>query len=146
MSDIKNTQLDGDLSLGRNLSMGGDLACQGNASLGGDLKIRGWLEAPNVKHVNKGMFSTEENLRETYPVPRNGWWAIVGDELPGPIYVGWKGKWIPTGKTGGNPTIDSENFERIIRLTDEDIDEITGQDSTSSPPASGGESGGSGEE
>lgn len=123
---MSNEHIEGNLSTSQDITAGGDLKVRGDSTFDHDVVIKGWLDAHNLKHVNKGMFQTLENLKKSYPVPKNGWWAIVGDSLPGPIYVGWKGMWIATGNVGGNPTIDSECFENIITITKEEINEITG--------------------
>lgn len=124
MSSIKTTQIDGDVSVGRNIAIGGDVTVQGCSLVSGNLKVGGWLEAKNVKGANKGMFTTVDKLREAYPNPHDGWWAIVGSSLPGPIYVGYGGSWVSTGQTGGNPTLDSENLGTLqhdVNAMQEDI-------------------------
>ena len=102
MGSTKTTQIDGDVSIGRNIALGGNATLQGGALIKGDVKILGWLEAHNIKLPYKGLFTTPDNLNETYPHPHDGWWAIVGDTVPGPIYVAWHGKWGDTGVIGGN--------------------------------------------
>ena len=106
MSSVKTTQLDGDVSVGRNTSIGGSLIIQGGGRVKGTLVIDGWLDAKNIKGSNKGIFTTVEKLREAYPRPHDGWWAIVGNTLPSPIYVGDGGEWVATGESGGNPTLE----------------------------------------
>ena len=49
MSSVRTTQLDGDVSVGRNTSIGGNATVQGNAHIKGNCKVDGWLEAKNVK-------------------------------------------------------------------------------------------------
>ena len=110
MSSIKITKFDGDLSLGRNLSIGGKTTIQGNSHFKGGLKIDGWLDAPNIKGANKGIFTSVEKLKAEYPFPRNGWYAFVGTSLPASIYVGDGGNWVNTGGTGGNMTADVQQF------------------------------------
>lgn len=107
---IPTQQFEGDLSVGRDLTVGGDSQLRGNATVGHNLKVKGWLEARNIKWANKGLFTSEEKLNAAYPRPEKGWWAIVGNTLPGAIYVSENGKWIATGETGGNPSIDCQPF------------------------------------
>lgn len=114
MSSIKTTQIDGDVSVGRNVSIGGNTTIQGNGYIKGGFKVDGWLEAKNIKGANKGIFTTVEKLREAYPLPHDGWWAIVGRSLPSPIYVADGGAWVATGESGGNPTVDSEQYNNNI--------------------------------
>lgn len=117
MSSIPTKQIDGDVAVGRNVSAGGNANIQGNVRIGHNLKVEGWLDAPNIKGPNKGVFLNEDQLKEAYPVPRKGWWALVGDILPAPLYIVEDGKWVPTGEKAGNPNIDMEQYrEEVIRL------------------------------
>lgn len=109
MSSVKTTQLDGDVSVGRNTSIGGNVTIQGGGRVKGTFVIDGWLDAKNIKGSNKGIFTTVEKLREAFPRPHDGWWAIVGKSLPSPIYVGDGGEWVATGESGGNPTLEDTN-------------------------------------
>lgn len=109
MNSVKTTQLDGDVSVGRNTSIGGNITIQGGGRVKGTLTIDGWLDAKNIKGSNKGIFTTVEKLREAFPRPHDGWWAIVGKSLPSPIYIGDGGEWVATGESGGTPTLDDAN-------------------------------------
>lgn len=104
MSSVKTTQLDGDVSVGRNTSIGGNANVQGNATVKKNLKVEGWLDAKNIKSPGKGLFLTIEDLVKVYPNPHEGWWAIIGKTLPSPVYVVRKGMWVATGEVGGDPT------------------------------------------
>ena len=44
MSSIKTTQIDGDVSVGRNVAIGGKADIAGSAHIGHNLKVDGWLE------------------------------------------------------------------------------------------------------
>lgn len=113
--------MDGDVSIGRNADIGGRVTVQGSSLIKKNLKVEGWLDAKNIKGANKGIFTSVEKLREAYPLPHDGWWAIVGRTLPGPIYVGDGGEWVPTGEEGGNPTIDSEQYNEAVAELQNDI-------------------------
>ena len=121
MSSIKTTQIDGDVSVGRNVAIGGKATIQGSSHFKGSVKVEGWLDAKNIKGANKGIFTTVEKLKAAYPLPHDGWWAIVGSTLPGPIYVGDGGEWVATGETGGNPTIDSEQYNEAVAELQNDM-------------------------
>ena len=121
MSSVKNTQIDGDVSVGRNVSIGGNTTIQGKGHVKGSFKVDGWLEAKNIKGANKGVFTTVEKLREAYPRPHDGWWAIVGRSLPSPVYVAEGGVWVATGENGGNPTVDIEQYGRDISGLQDDL-------------------------
>ena len=97
MSSIKTTQVDGDVAIGRNVAMGGKLDVAGSATICHNLKVDGWLEARNIKGVNKGVFTSVTKLREAYPTPHDGWLAGVGDSSPFAAYVGDGGDWVATG-------------------------------------------------
>ncbi len=77
MSAIPTKHIDGDVSVGRNVSVGGDVNIQGRTRVGHDLVVEGWLDAPNIKGAQKGLFASPDDLRESYPQPRSGWWALV---------------------------------------------------------------------
>ena len=111
MSSIKTTHIDGDVSVGRNVAIGGKAEIAGSVSIGHNLKVDGWLEAPNIKGPNKGLFKSETELRETYPVPENGWWALVetdsskSSEYLGQLYVAVGGAWVAQLDGDGNPLL-----------------------------------------
>ena len=110
----ESKHIDGDVSVGRNTAIGGDATVQGKTHLKGNVMVDGWLEAKNIKGVSKGLFTTIEKLKAAYPLPHDGWWALVGVSLPAPIYVGDGGEWVPTGQSGGNPTIDSGQYNEAV--------------------------------
>ena len=76
-SSIPTEQFDGDMAVGRDITIGGNSAIRGSAKIGHNLIVNGWLEAKNIKAANKGLFKTEEQLRDAYPTPEKGWWALV---------------------------------------------------------------------
>ena len=86
---IRNTQIDGDISVGRNIAMGGDALVQGNSLLKGNATVEGWLIAANVVSTHKGYFDSVEELKFNYQHPQDGWWSFVGETL----YVVHKGEW-----------------------------------------------------
>ena len=135
MSSVKTTQVDGDVSIGRNVAVGGKTTVHGSSHFKGSVKVEGWLDAKNIKGANKGIFTSVEKLKTAYPLPHDGWWAIVGKTLPGPIYVGDGGEWVATGDVGGNPTIDSEQYNEAvaelqgdIALLQQDVTDIEAKD------------------
>lgn len=97
MSQIKTTAIEGDVAIGRHVAMGGNALIQGNATIKKNLKVEGWLDAPNIKGSDKGMFNTLTLLRASYPQPSDGWWALVGTSFPLKMYSGRGGQWVDTG-------------------------------------------------
>lgn len=106
MSSIKTTHLDGDVSVGRDVAIGGKATLQGDAHIKGSARIEGRLVANDVKVANKGFFTSVEDLVAAYPEPQDGWWAIVGNTIPGPIYTVKDGMWMDSGATGGTAAVE----------------------------------------
>lgn len=128
MSKIPTKQIDGDVAVSRNVSAGGNATVRGTATVGHNLKVEGWLDAPNVKGPNKGLFATGDKLNEAYPQPEEGWWALVGNTLPAQIYISDGGEWIAqtnadgTPKLGGNPTIDATSYMEEVEGIARDLE------------------------
>lgn len=123
MSSIKTTQIDGDVSVGRNVAMGGKAEIAGSVTIGHNLKVDGWLEAPNIKGANKGVFLSVQALREAYPNPHDGWMAGVGASTPFAAYIGHGGEWVATGGTI-EVTVDMSTYTEGVAQLQEDIDEV----------------------
>lgn len=124
MSAIPTKQIDGDVAVGRHVTIGGRAKIRGSATVGHNLRVEGWLDAPNIKGVAKGLFRTLEELNSSYPHPEAGWWALVGDTLPAALYVANGGKWEATGKSAGEPTVDCESYLRETEALQEAVDEL----------------------
>lgn len=122
MSQIKATEITGDVAVSRHVAAGGNATIQGNALVKKGLRVEGWLDAPNIKGPTKGVFRTEETLKSTYPHPFNGWWALVGDTLPAALYVAFDGKWVATGKTAGDINVDMQTFNEQLELLNADME------------------------
>lgn len=123
MSSIKTTQIDGDVSVGRNVAIGGKADIAGSVHVGHNMKVDGWLEAPNIKGANKGIFLTVQELREAYPNPHDGWMAGVGASTPFTAYVGKGGDWVATGGTI-EVTVDMSQYTEGVEQLQEDIDAV----------------------
>ena len=133
MSSIPTKQIDGDVAVGRDVNVGGKVNVKGSAKIGHNLTVDGWLEAKNIKGPNKGLFKTAAQLREAYPNPHEGWWALVtvegsaaSDHL-GQLYVADGGVWVAQvdgdGKPQlkGNPTIDSTEYNKAVEEMTTDL-------------------------
>lgn len=120
MNAIKTTHIDGDVSVGRNVSIGGRTTQQGNMHVKGSVKIDGWIDAKHIKAANKGLFLTAEDLMESYPEPRNGWWAIVGNTIPGIIHIAKEGTWYSTKQLGGSIEIDIDYYNNLFEKLSDD--------------------------
>ena len=130
MSSTPTKQIDGDVSVGRNVTIGGKATVRGSATIDHNLRVKGWLDAPNIKGPDKGLFKTPVQLREAYPNPQEGWWALVGDTLPAQVYMADGGFWVAqtnadgTPKLAGNPTIDASEFMEAVEEMMGELDEV----------------------
>lgn len=127
MEPIKNTQLDGDVSVGRDAFIGGGLITQGGGRIKGGLKVDGWLDAPNITGPSKGLYATVEDLEASCPKPLAGWWALVGNALPADIYVVSEGAWVAAGTKGGEPVLHGEEVEKLVKAVAEDAAAVARQ-------------------
>lgn len=94
----------------------------------GDLVVCGTLKASHIKQPYCGLFENIDRLLEAYPHPSVGMWAVIGNSIPGDIWVcKIDGKWEATGETGGGgdssfyvtkPELKSTN-DRVERLEQE---------------------------
>lgn len=114
----KNLDVERNLTVGNNATIGAKLVVQGNTEIKHNLAVDGWLDAPNIRPAAKGLFTTLASLEESYPSPEDGWWAIVGDTVPGEMYVAKDGKWVDTGEKSGSIDIDTTSL----------IDQITAEE------------------
>lgn len=89
---------------------------EGDVVINNDLTVGGIIRARGVKQPNKGLFHDLASLQKRYPFPEVGWWATVGDSVPGQIYrCDQTGVWSATGETGGLDYIDYENLENAVK-------------------------------
>lgn len=117
MAKIKsdtNQFVSGDLGVGRSLSVGGDLNLRGDARVEHGLAVKGWLDAPNVLDACKGFFRDYSSLKQEYPMGQNGWWALVGHELPAAIWRVENHVWVDTGATGGEGFITDAALKALL--------------------------------
>ena len=120
MSAIKTTQIDGDISVGRNVTLGGRVRIAGSVIIGHNLKIDGWLEAPNIIGPLKGIYESEDDLRARYPRPRDGWMAFVGQSTPFACFVSRDGDWVSTG-CNVDVTVNMSRFEEDLSRLHDDV-------------------------
>lgn len=93
---------------------------EGDVVINNDLTVAGMIRARGVKQPNKGLFHDLASLQKRYPFPEVGWWATVGDSVPGQIYrCDQTGVWSATGETGGLDSIDYEKITKIEQLLQE---------------------------
>lgn len=106
MSQVKTTELEGDVAIGRHVTVGGNATVRGNANVKKNLRVEGWLDAPNVIGVNKGLFPNIEALRASYPYPEPGWYAMIGATLPAQLAIATKQrKWEMQTDSEGRPIL-----------------------------------------
>lgn len=119
----KGYKVDGDLTIGHDANVCGSLAVSKDAVFKGAVRINGILAADNVDCCNKGFFPNATELEKAYPTPKPGWWAIVGESLPGDIYSCSSVKtWKNTG-IKGSPLDDHSDYLKLM----EEIESIKDQ-------------------
>ena len=122
MTVIPTKNFIGDVAVSRNVTTGGKLNVRGSATVDHNLRVKGWLEAPNIKAAHKGLFLNIEKLNEAYPQPEVGWWALIGDTVPAQVCIADGGVWLPqfnddgTPKLAGNPTTDNTIYDEEVEL------------------------------
>lgn len=113
------TEFAGDVAVGRHVTAGGNAEVKGSVCIEKDLIVKGWLDAPNIKRMHKGLFSTESDLIEAYPRPQPGWWALVGRMLPAQLYLSQGGRWRGQTDEAGNPILTGEPTLELIGFREE---------------------------
>ena len=129
---VKSTQIDGDVSVGRNVHIGGDVNVQGSQHIKKNLVVDGWLHAPNIKYTALGLFSSLDKLKEFCPEPRPGYYAYVGENLPAELYIEEDGKWKDSGKQGGTPVLENLNYQELDSKIENEIKARESADATHS--------------
>lgn len=134
-SSIKS--YDGSVSVGRDAVVGGNVRVSGSQRVAHNLKVEGWLEAPNVKGAQLGLFLTAAQLNAAYPSPKPGQWALVlgqdasepetaacGCErsFPAEIWMNQGGVWQNTGRSAGYIRIADKVAEAEIEALNERVD------------------------
>lgn len=119
MSQVKGTEIAGDVAVERHIVAGGDAIVRGNARVSKNLRVEGWLEARNIKGSDKGMYESLSALEAHYPDPEDGWWALVGKTFPARVYAAQGGKWTlqrnPDGSEAtAGPAVDLVTIEERI--------------------------------
>lgn len=106
----ENREIRGSVLATRDISAGGHIRAGGNGYIGHNLRVEGYLEAANLKDSCKGLYCGADALKEAYPRPKAGWWALVGDSVPAEVYISQKGTWVGTGELSGEPQVDAGSW------------------------------------
>lgn len=110
---VKNEKFDGSVIIGRDLTLGGGVVTKGSSTFEKNLRVKGWLDAPNLRGACKGLFDKEERLKDLYPTPDEGMWALIGETIPAKVYmakrVNGKTEWVDTGNVTDDLNIDFDN-------------------------------------
>lgn len=81
VSTTNDTKFNGDINVA------GRATFNSECIIKGDVKVEGNIEAANVARCDKGAFPSEPVLKQTYPRPLEGWYAIVGEKFPMQLYM-----------------------------------------------------------
>lgn len=122
-SDDTSVELTETTKVKGNVKVEGRAKVCGSAIVDGNVKIRGWLDAPNIRGINKGIFVSVSDLERTYPYPYDGWMAGIGVSSPFATYVGRAGKWVPTGGTM-EYNVDMSIYTEIVREIQRQMAEV----------------------
>lgn len=127
MSTRKTTHVDGDVHVENNVVVGGDGSISGGMTVGHNLKVEGWLEARNIRGVNKGVFPTYEALVAKYSEPQDGWYAGVAVTTDGEtvfeFYLAQKGRWVDMESTIDS-AIEVGTLQRDVEEMKKDVAKI----------------------
>lgn len=99
-AQMASAKVDGNTYVGQRLRVGGDTDMRGNAHVERNLKVCGRLIAHAIEGNDCGFFPTSQALEAAYPEPKAGWWAYVGNTVPGQVYIVDNGAWRATGYFG----------------------------------------------
>lgn len=98
----------------------------GDVNIHNNLTVAGTLRAKGINNPCVGFFPSEEALEEKWPTPKVGWWAIVGDTIPGEIYhCVTEGEWTDSGETGGSGEIDLTEYAKLTDIPEIADDLVT---------------------
>ena len=117
----QNKKIDGSVIIGRDLTTGGGVTANGSSVFKKNVRVEGVLDAPNLRGTCKGLFTTEEKLKDMYPTPEEGLWAMVGTTIPAKVYmaerVNGKCEWVDTGNMtdGLNITIQEGSGDSVLQ-------------------------------
>lgn len=106
--------IQGNFNISRNVNVGSHATIGGDLSVGHNVRVKGWLDAPNIKGALKGLYASESALSEAYPQPQPGWFALVGSTLPAAVYRVEGGKWVATGESGGEFSVYLDTLEKSL--------------------------------
>ena len=74
--------------------------------------------AKNSSVRAKGLFPTLTDLRNAYPSPVRGDWAVVGSTIPGLVYeCRTNGTWVSSGQQGGGGDVDLAGYVSSMVIT-----------------------------
>ena len=110
---VKENKIEGDAIISGDVTTGGGVVANGSSVFKKNLKVEGWLEASNLRGACKGLFENEERLKDLYPTPDEGMWALIGETIPAKVYmakrVNGKTEWVDTGNVTDDLNIDFDN-------------------------------------
>lgn len=121
---MNNNDIQGSLSVSQGTTIGGNLAVRGTSTFDHNVKIKGWIDAKNIKGPLKGLFKSEDELKLAYPEPQPGWFALIGNTLPAEVYRVENGEWADTGQQGGGIFLSLDGMEEDINNAQNDILEL----------------------
>lgn len=83
----KNTGIEGDLAVRKDVTVGRNVNVRAQIKVERDLVVGGALISKYVNSANMGLYTTEEDLQRQHPDPKKGQYAGVGGTMPAVLYV-----------------------------------------------------------
>ena len=113
---VKENKIEGDAIISGDVTTGGGVVANGSSTFKKNVRVEGYLEANNIRGANKGAFSDVEKLKEYYPNPKNGWWALVkisGNETTAnfAVYLVGSDGWYDSGKIFNSVSISLDEVD-----------------------------------
>lgn len=118
-----NMDIQGRLNVSRRASIGGNASIGGELTVGHDLRVKGRVEARNIRGADKGLFSSPEALNAAYPDPEEGWYAAVGTRFPAQMWIVNGGDWINSGMLFTGPAMDIIGRADLEEVVDDSVTE-----------------------
>lgn len=113
---VKENKIEGDVIISGDVTTGGGVVANGDSVFNKDVIIKGKLDASNIRGASKGAFPDEATLKEYYPNPKTGWWALVktggqGTTFSFATYLAGPHGWYNSGKILENVSIDLTDIQ-----------------------------------
>lgn len=113
---VKENKIEGDVIISGDVTTGGGVVANGDSVFNRDVIIKGKLDASNIVGAGKGAFPDEAALKNRYPNPKTGWWALVkysndNGKFKFTMYLADSLGWYNSGQILDNVSVDLKDIE-----------------------------------